>query len=43
MYGERRAEASPGDNEEDVESLFLELLSRGVSRCQCEGHGAEAC
>ena len=43
MYGERRAEALPGDNVEGVESLFLEQLSRGVSRCQCEGCGAEAC
>ena len=34
MYGERRAEALPGDNVEGVESLFLEQLSRGVSRCQ---------
>ena len=41
MYGERRADTLAGDNVEGVESLFLEQLSRGVSRCQCEGCGAE--
>ena len=35
MYGDRRAEALPGDNAGGVDSLFLEQLSRGVSRCQC--------
>ena len=28
MYGERRAEALPGDNVEGVDSLFLEQLGR---------------
>ena len=43
MYGERRAEALSSDNVEGVESLFLDQLSRGLSRCQCEESGAEAC
>ena len=43
MYGERRAEALPGDNIGGVDSMFLGQLSGGVPRCQCEGRGAEAC
>ena len=43
MYGERRAEALSGDNVEVVDSLFLEQLSRGMPKCQCEGRGAGAC
>ena len=43
MYGERRAEALPGDNTGGVDKLFLEQLRRDVPRCQCERRGAEAC
>ena len=43
MYGERSAEALPGDNVRGVKSLSLQQLNRGVSRCKRGGRGAEAC
>ena len=42
MYWERRAEALLCDNVECADGLFLEQLSRRVSRCQWEGRRAEA-